>query len=47
LPRFATNIEAHLGALGEAIVTGLLHRRAVDEHVLAAGVRLNEAIALL
>src|SRR5271154_7459982 len=36
-----------LGVIRQAVETGLLDRRDMDEHVLAAAVRLNEAVTLL
>src|SRR5215210_4291398 len=40
-------VESHLLAFGEAAHAGALERRRMDEHVLAAVVRLDEAEAFL
>ena len=41
------DVEADLGSLSQAVIAGLLNRRNMDKHVLAAAVRLNEAVTLL
>src|SRR5258706_12783036 len=40
------DIERHLGAIRQAVQAGLLDRRDMDEHVLAAPFRLNENATL-
>ena len=39
--------ELHNASRHEDMSLGLLNRRDVDEHILAASVRLNEAVTLL
>src|SRR5260370_15959593 len=47
LAAVADDVVADLRAVWQTIIAGLLNRRDMDEHVLAAGVRLNEAITFL
>ena len=41
------DIERHLGAIRQAVQAGLLDGRNMDENVLAAAIRRDEAITLL